>query len=736
MRKILLCAALIGLSFPSFSQDVFDVGVRNIDIFFSQNNWDDSLDIYYANGLSERLVADSIVIDGKMDANVGIKYKGNSSYNIANIKNPMNIKLDYINNGQSIDGYNVLKLSNGFRDPSFVREVLSYEMARQYMPSPKATYAKVTVNGTLIGLYTCVQSIDDDFTNENFYERKGPFFKVDNTGISIPGCFGPLGILEYYSDTNCYQRAYEMESTDDWTELGNFLDTLNNHFTEVENVMDIDRTLWMMAFENLIIGLDGPINSIPHNFYLFKDNNGRFSPLLWDMNMAFGTFTNGLPNPVTSSDLQELDIFHESTNSQNKLTTQIFSSNRYKKMYVAHMRTMLNEQFVNNNYSTRALQLQQLIDSDVNTDPNTFYSYTEFTDNAATSVANIIGISELMNARVSHLQALSEFTVTTPTITSISTNPVNVLPHTDVSITAAISNSNYAYLGYRYTFADKFEKLQMYDDGMHGDGTAGDGIYGAIINVDARDVQYYFYAENMDAGIFSPERAEKEFHQLPVVGGLVINEIMAGNVSAVADQNGEYDDWVELYNGNNFSLNLNGYYLSDNENELSKWTFPNVTIPANGYLIIWCDTAGNSQTGLHTTYRLSADQEEVYLTDPTGLVVDAVHYVNMITDNGFARVPNGTGAMQYQAHTYNTINQNSTGLLDVNTIRNMRVYPNPSNNRIYILGANESVSVFNMMGQKVFYKQEVKSIDISNWKNGIYFVKSGNNVVKIIKQES
>ena len=736
MPKALLFVALIYLPFLSFSQDVFDIGIRNIDIYFSQTNWDDSLDIYYANGLSERLIADSILIDGVADQNVGIKYKGNSSYNVNNTKNPLSIKLDYVNNGQSIDGYNVLKLSNGFRDPSFVREVLSYEMASEYMPSPKATYAKVTVNGTLIGLYTCVQSIDDDFTNENFYERKGPFFKVDNTGIIVPGCSGSLGILEYYSDTNCYQRAYEMESTDDWTELGNFLDTLNNHFTEVENVMDIDRTLWMMAFENLIIGLDGPINSIPHNFYLFKDNNGRFSPLLWDMNMAFGTFTNGLPNPVTNADLQELDIFHESTNSQNKLTTQIFSSNRYKKMYVAHMRTMLNEQFVNNNYSTRALQLQQLIDSDVNTDPNTFYSYTEFTDNAATSVANIIGISELMNARVSYLQALSEFTATTPTITSISTNPVNVLPHSDVSITAAISNSNYAYLGYRYTFADKFEKLQMYDDGMHGDGTAGDGVYGAIINVDARDVQYYFYAENMDAGIFSPERAEKEFHQLPVVGGLVINEIMAGNVSAVADQNGEYDDWVELYNGNNFSLNLNGYYLSDNENELSKWTFPNVTIPANGYLIIWCDTAGNSQTGLHTTYRLSADQEEVYLTDPTGLVVDAVHYVNMITDNGFARVPNGTGAMQYQAHTYNTINQNSTGLLDVNTIRNMRVYPNPSNNRIYILGANESVSVFNMMGQKVFYKQEVKSIDISNWKNGIYFVKSGNNVVKIIKQES
>ena len=304
MRKVLSIVALIGVSFSSFSQDVFDVGIRNIEIFFSQTNWDDSLDIYYANGLGERLIADSILIDGIADQNVGIKYKGNSSYNVNNTKNPMNIKLDYINNGQSIDGYNVLKLSNGFRDPSFVREVLSYEMAREYMPSPKATYAKVTVNGTLIGLYTCVQTIDDDFTNENFYERKGPFFKVENTGTSVPGCMGQLGILEHYPDTNCYQRAYEMESTNDWTTLGNFLDTLNNHFTELENVMDIDRTLWMMAFENLTVSLDGPINSIPHNFYLFKDNNGRFSPLLWDMNMAFGTFTNGLLSSINGKLLE------------------------------------------------------------------------------------------------------------------------------------------------------------------------------------------------------------------------------------------------------------------------------------------------------------------------------------------------------------------------------------------------------------------------------------------------
>ena len=118
---------------------------------------------------------------------------------------------------------------------------------------------------------------------------------------------------------------------------------------------------------------------------------------------------------------------------------------------------------------------------------------------------------------------------------------------------------------------------------------------------------------------------------------------MAANFSKVSDQDGEYDDWVELYNGGNTSINLEGFYLSDNENDLTKWIFPNTVIQANDYKIIWCDTAGSSQTGLHTTYRLSADQEEVYLTDPSGVVVDAVHFVNMPTDLAYARVPNGNG---------------------------------------------------------------------------------------------
>ena len=64
-------------SFSSFTQNVFDLGVRQIEIFFSEPNWNDTLHAYYSNNQDQRLIADSIIIDGEVDQNVGIKYFGN-----------------------------------------------------------------------------------------------------------------------------------------------------------------------------------------------------------------------------------------------------------------------------------------------------------------------------------------------------------------------------------------------------------------------------------------------------------------------------------------------------------------------------------------------------------------------------------------------------------------------------------------------------------------------------------
>ena len=72
-----------------------------------------------------------------------------------------------------------------------------------------------------------------------------------------------------------------------------------------------------------------------------------------------------------------------------------------------------------------------------------------------------------------------------------------------------------------------------------------------------------------------------------VAGDLVINEFMAINQTSVADQNGEYDDWIELYNNTDSTLSLSGLYLTDNPVDSSRWFFPDTIIDPHGFLIIW-----------------------------------------------------------------------------------------------------------------------------------------------------
>ena len=85
-------------------------------------------------------------------------------------------------------------------------------------------------------------------------------------------------------------------------------------------------------------------------------------------------------------------------------------------------------------------------------------------------------------------------------------------------------------------------------------------------------MQYYAYAENNNAGIFSPRRAEHEYYTFtatsinPSLSGVVINEFMASNSTTARDQDGEYDDWIELYNNSSSAIDLSGYYLTDRNN--------------------------------------------------------------------------------------------------------------------------------------------------------------------------
>ena len=134
-RKLLLFATLLLSANVLRAQDTFyDVdSIQQIEIFFSATNWDAILD---ANVASETYYeADMVIINGVSYTGVGVKYKGNSSYNPTRTKNPFHLKLDYIVN-QNYQGYKDIKLGNGFSDASFIREVSSYSVLRNYMDAP------------------------------------------------------------------------------------------------------------------------------------------------------------------------------------------------------------------------------------------------------------------------------------------------------------------------------------------------------------------------------------------------------------------------------------------------------------------------------------------------------------------------------------------------------------------------------------------------------------------------
>lgn len=101
---------------------------------------------------------------------------------------------------------------------------------------------------------------------------------------------------------------------------------------------------------------------------------------------------------------------------------------------------------------------------------------------------------------------------------------------------------------------------------------------------------------------------------------IAINEIMSSNSNTIADENGDYEDWIEIYNYGTTAVNLNGFGLSDQTDNPLKWTFPNITIPAKGYLLIWASDKNRRPTigQLHTNYKLKSGGKAIILSNASG----------------------------------------------------------------------------------------------------------------------
>lgn len=147
-------------------------------------------------------------------------------------------------------------------------------------------------------------------------------------------------------------------------------------------------------------------------------------------------------------------------------------------------------------------------------------------------------------------------------------------------------------------------------------------------------------------------------------GNLIISEIMSSNNYTIKDKYGNYSDYIEIYNGYDYDINLLGYYLSDDDFNTKKWIFPDVTIKSKSYLLVFASGKNEIiEDEIHTNFKLSANKEVVALTDKDGKLLSKINYQKTANDTSYGY--NGEKYVYYYTGSPGTNNNGDNTLTPI-----------------------------------------------------------------------
>ena len=649
--------------------------LRTFFLKFKQDDWEKELADFYRTDVE---VPAQLTVDGKTYPEVGVAFRGNSSFFGVSEgqKRSFNITLDYDNKDQNLYGYRTINLLNAHSDPSFQRTVLYSHIARQYTAAPKANFVHVVVNGESWGIYINDQQYNKDFINDWFDRRDGVRWK-------IPA--GPTGrSLTYEGDKREDYWGFELKSKDtpeSWQDLIKLCKTLDGipkeKVSSVDSILSIDRALWFLALDNVLIDSDG-YYSRGSDYVIYQEPQfGRFHVLPYDNNETFrfpgggGPPGSGIRGEQPSG--VQLNPFSGEYDDMKPLLSRLLADPEISSRYAAHVRTIVDEWLNWKKIGPISNQYYKLIDEEIEKDTRKHSSYADFilnmTDTLDAGRRPLPGLKSFVEERRTYILSLPEFKKPTPKIESVKLAAINgkasALPaKKPVYVQAKISGNVKAQRVMLYHAAAAlapFQRLPMMDDGKHQDGAAGDGLYGGAVPAQDAGTHVHYYVEaradeSVGSTVFYPRTAESkplDFY-IPIPDApktnLVINELMASNASAIQDPQQEYEDYVEIYNKGAKMIDLSGLYLSDNKTDPLKWKFPaGSRIAPNGYLVIWLDEDSLDQPGLHANFKLSKSGETLMLIEQQNgkiRLLDAVKFGPQKADQAYGRLPDGSQRLQ------------------------------------------------------------------------------------------
>jgi spore coat protein CotH len=258
--------------------------LRTIFLQFDNADWEEELADFYNSDVE---VPATVVVDGRMYRDVGVHFRGMSSFMMVpeGSKRSLNLSFDYVHEDQRILGHRTMNLLNVNGDPTFVRPLLYTEIARQYVPTPEMNYVRVVINGESWGVYISAEQFNSDFIDEHFDTRRGARWRV-------PGSpFGQGGMSYLGESADLYKGIYSIRTEDDpraWDDLIRMFRVLNETPADrleaaLSPLLDIDGALRFLALDVALVNSDGYwVRASDYSIY--QDVNGQFHVIPHDVN--------------------------------------------------------------------------------------------------------------------------------------------------------------------------------------------------------------------------------------------------------------------------------------------------------------------------------------------------------------------------------------------------------------------------------------------------------------------
>lgn len=671
---------------------------------------------------------------------VGFRLRGNTSRESE--KKSFKISFNTFHSGRHYYGVEKLNLNGEHNDPSVIRSKIAWDLFRDFgIPSPRANHVEVHINGDYYGLYINVEHIDEEFVESRFDNKDGNLYK----------CLWPADLdykgsnPENYKHTSGDRRVYDLRTNileDDYSDITRFISGLNQiqdtaFECEMVNDFNVYDYLRVIAVDIFLGNWDGPIYN-KNNFYLYQNSQyERMEYIPYDLDNIFGIDWFG-------RDWKTRNIYDWMKHGEPRpIYTRMMNNETLREIYNQYTAELMNERYTGEAFLNEILRIKEMITPYVENDPYYPLDYGFTPEDFHNSYYQSLGahvkegifpyIETRKTSTQNQLESYSEQAVINHIRYKIKNDGANI------RIRAYVREEVQSVVIIYQMEEGEEMRLEMFDDGAHNDVLPDDGIYANTIADIPINTELMFRIEavhsNGNINIKPCEPIKYHFHESSGAF-LKINEFMAKNDTTIADEYGDYGDWIELYNADNSPVYLGNKFLTDDLGDRNKWQMPDMYLSPGDFVLIWADD--DTEKGkFHANFKLSSAGEEIGIFDAgnTGYAaLDTIIFGAQQADISQGRYKDGEDEWRYYVIPTPGYSNLFDAVEEVD-LQSVTFFPNPNRHGKLYLNKAAEIKIFSLNGQLLLEQKYTRELNIDFLSQGVYLIQfNSGKMEKLIIQ--